>query len=132
VDSTTKCNLVNWSKRRTAGCDQQAQALAKIALPIAFGVTTRNVHADTTRFIIDGRREHACWYTPPPYGTYTIEINYHATCDQRGSTTWYVVIEIGNEEREFSGTISPGLTVLVDQFRVACLLILPSEVHGMP
>ncbi len=75
-----------------------------------------------------GRGEHAYWYAPP-YGTYTIEINYRAPCDQGGSTTWHVVIEIGNEKREFSGTIGSGMTVLVDQFTVSHVFI-PVEPPG--
>jgi len=74
-------------------------------------------------------QEHANWYTPP-YGTYMLEINYRATCGNEGSTTWHVFVEIGNEKKEFSGTVGPGMTILVDQFRVDCLLLLPINIEG--
>jgi hypothetical protein len=85
----------------------------------ALGTRIGEVSDYTIRLRLPFRRqEHAYWYAPP-YGTYTVELSYRATCgESRGTAAWHVVIEIGNEKREFSGTIGSGVTVLVDQFTV--------------
>lgn len=73
------------------------------------------------------RREHAYWFAPP-YGTYTVEINYREACGDGGTATWHVVIEINGDRQEYSGTIGPGMTILVDQFTISSCFIEPTIV----
>lgn len=86
------------------------------------GVTVSTVVGDMVVFAAPERREHTYWYVPP-YGTYTVEINYREACWDGGTATWRVTVEVGDDERQFTGTIEPNTVMLVDQFTISPSII---------